>query len=457
MKEVIDLIEKQQEGYLEELMEFLRIPSISTDPEKKADVEAAAEYVAAQLRKAGMTRVDVNPTKGHPVVFGERIEDPSLPTVLVYGHYDVQPVDPIELWDSAPFEPEVREGRLFARGATDDKGQMMIHFKSAEAFNTVRGRLPVNLKFLIEGEEEIGSPNLDGFIKNNLELLKTDTVLISDTAMFARGIPSICYGLRGMVYMEIKVNGPNRDLHSGSFGGPVANPAFVLSDILASMKDEHGKVTIPHFYDDVIPLSERERNEWAALPFDVAAYKKELGVKALDGEDGYTPLEQVWARPTLEINGLLSGFTGEGAKTVLPAEAMAKVSMRLVPNQDYRKIEDAFTEYVASVAPRSVEISVKGIHGGRPWVASLDHPALVTAGDAIERGFGKRPVFQREGGSIPIVATFTELLEAPSVLMGIGLPDENAHAPNENLDLENFFGGIRSSAYFWDEFSRQGA
>ncbi|MFZ0430796.1 MAG: dipeptidase [Acidobacteriota bacterium] len=448
MEQVIEYIEKNSSRYLEELNQFLRIPSVSTDPSCRRDIRRAAEFVSGQLKNAGVTTVEICATEGHPIVYGEVTVDPGKPTVLIYGHYDVQPVDPVELWESGPFEPTVRQGRVYARGATDDKGQLMVHFKSIEAFKAVKQKLPVNLKFLIEGEEEIGSPHLDEFISENVERLACDVVLISDTAMFAPGVPSICSGLRGLAYMQIDVQGPKGDLHSGSFGGPVHNPATVLAEILASMKDKQGRIAIPHFYDDVLPLSERDREEWRALPFDVEAYKAELGVKALDGEQGYSPLEQVWARPTLDINGLLSGFTGEGAKTVLPARAMAKVSMRLVPNQDPARIEQIFRDYVESVAPPSVTVEIKSLHGGHPWVASLDHPALVVAADAIEKGFGKRPIFQREGGSIPIVATFSEVLKVPSVLMGFGLPDENAHAPNEHFDLVNFYGGIKSSAYF---------
>ncbi|MGH9340660.1 MAG: dipeptidase [Acidobacteriota bacterium] len=454
MNEVIRYIEENRERYLDELNQFLRIPSISTDSSKKEDVWQAAEFVADQLRRAGMQRVNIFPTEGHPIVYGERIEKPDSPTLLVYGHYDVQPVDPVELWQSGPFEPTVRNGELYARGAVDDKGQVFIHFKSAEAFIASRKELPINLKYLIEGEEEIGSPHLDSFIQENRDLLKADTVMISDTAMFARGIPSICYGLRGLVYFQIDVQGPRQDLHSGSFGGPVANPAFVLSEILAAMKDEKGRITIPHFYDDVRSLSQREREEFASLPFDQMSYQKDLDVDALNGEEGFTPLEQLWARPTFEVNGLLSGFTGEGAKTVLPAKAMAKVSMRLVPDQKPAKVEEEFERYVAELVPASVKVEVKRMQGGKAWVASLDHPALQAAAAAIERGFGKRPVFQREGGSIPVVSTFSELLGIPSVLMGIGLPDENAHAPNEKLDLGNFYRGIKSSAYFMDELSK---
>ena len=451
MKDVIAYLEESHASHLEELQEFLRIPSISTDAEHRADMVRAAEFVADQLHRAGVSSAEVCPTEGHPIVFGERSDNPANPTVLIYGHYDVQPVDPIDLWESPPFEPTIRDGRLYARGSADDTGQVMIHFKSVEAFNRVRGELPVNVKYLIEGEEEIGSPHLNGFIESNLDRLRCDVVAISDTAMFARGVPSICYGLRGLAYLEIRVMGARSDLHSGSFGGPVPNPAGILAEILASMKDEEGRVTIPHFYDDVVPLTERERKEWQGLAFDVDAYKLELNLPGLAGEKGYSVLELLWARPTLEVNGLLSGFTGEGAKTVLPAAAMAKVSMRLVPEQDPDRIADLFEEYVHSVAPPSVRVEVKRLHGGKPWVASLDHPALVAAGNAVERGFGTRPVFQREGGSIPIVATFSELLQAPSLLIGIGLPDENAHAPNEWLDLEHFRKGILSAAYLLEE------
>lgn len=454
MEKVIKFIESQRDRYLHELFEFLRIPSISTDPDKKGEVRRAAEFVASQLKQAGMQKAEVFATGGHPVVYGERIESEDLPTVLVYGHYDVQPVDPLELWESAPFDPVVREGKLYARGAADDKGQVFIHFKSAEAFLKAGRRLPVNLKFLIEGEEEIGSENLDPFIRSHLEMLGCDAVLVSDTSMFARGVPSICYGLRGLVYLQVDVRGPNRDLHSGSFGGPVDNPAFVLARLLSRMKDEQGRIQIPGFYDDVKELSQREREEFASLPFSMKEFKSDLDVEALNGEEGFTPLEQVWARPTFEVNGLLSGFTGEGAKTVLPATAMAKVSMRLVPNQDPDTIAGLFEAFLRSHVPPSVQVKVRRMHGGKPWVASLDHPALVSAAQAIEKGFGKRPVFQREGGSIPVVATFSELLDVPSVLMGIGLPDENAHAPNEWLLLEHFFNGIKSAAYFLEDFGR---
>jgi acetylornithine deacetylase/succinyl-diaminopimelate desuccinylase-like protein len=454
MDKIVTYLEENSQRFLDELKAFLRIPSISTDPNCRPHMREAAEFVARQLRQAGATAVEVCPTGGHPVVFAERIQDPGLPTVLVYGHYDVQPVDPVELWESGPFEPSIRNGRIYARGATDDKGQMMIHFKSLEAFSQVAGGPPVNLKFLVEGEEEIGSPNLNSFIEANLGRLACDVVAISDTAMFAPGIPSICYGLRGLAYMEVRLRGPNRDLHSGSYGGPVWNPGMALAQLLASMKDADGRVTIPGFYDAVLPLTQAEREEWAALPFDLERFKDDLGVAGLNGERGYSPLEQLWARPTLEVNGLLCGFTGEGAKTVLPAKAMAKVSMRLVPAQDPARIADLFEEYVRSRVPDGIQVEVRRLHGGKPWVASREHAGLVAAGRAIELAFGRKPVFQREGGSIPVVSTFSERLGAAVVLMGIGLPDENAHAPNEHLDLENFRRGTRAAAWFLAELAR---
>jgi acetylornithine deacetylase/succinyl-diaminopimelate desuccinylase-like protein len=456
MKDVIAYIERNYERYLEELSEFLKIPSVSTDPEKRQDVAKAAEFVARQLQAAGMEKVEIFTTDGHPIVYGEKITDPDTPTVLIYGHYDVQPVDPIELWESGPFEPTVRKGELYARGAADDKGQVFIHFKSVEAFMKMGRRLPVNVKFLIEGEEEIGSPHLDQFIEENQGLLGADVAMVSDTAMFARGVPSICHALRGLVYFQLDLAGASTDLHSGSFGGAVVNPAFELAKLLAQMKDETSRIAIPKFYDQVRNLTDRERQEFTRLPFDKAAYMRGIGVQELPGEEGYSPLERLWTRPTFEVNGLSGGFSGEGAKTVLPAMAMAKVSMRLVPDQDPDRIADLFEDFVRTLTPASVNLKITRMHGGKPWIASVDNPALVATGKAIKKGFGKEPVFQREGGSIPVVATFAELMNIPSVLMGIGLPDENAHAPNEKLDLGNFYGGIKSSAYFLDELSRSG-
>jgi len=455
MDQVIEYVRAQHSHYVEELKSFLRIPSVSSDARHTADMARAAEFVAKQLRDAGVPNVEPTPTAGHPIVFGEWTIDRSRPTVLLYGHYDVQPVDPLELWETGPFEPTVRDGRIYARGATDDKGQLMVHFKGIETFTRLGGKPPVNLKFLIEGEEEIGSPNLEPFIRKNVGGLSCDAVLISDTSMFAPDVPSICYGLRGLAYLEIQVRGPNRDLHSGSFGGPVLNPANALATLIAAMRDERGKIAIPHFYDDVLPLTDREREEWRRLPFDEGSFKKDLEVEALDGEAGYSPLELLWARPTLDVNGMLSGFTGEGAKTVLPSKAMAKVSMRLVPNQDPRRIEELFSEFVRSRTPAGVQVEVRALHGGKPWVAPLDHPALQAGAQALEKAFGRRPVFQREGGSIPVVATFDELLHVPVVLLGFGLPSENAHAPNEHFHLDHFFKGIETSAHFLQLFAAQ--
>ena len=377
----------------------------------------------------------------------------GAPTILFYGHYDVQPVDPLDLWQSPPFEATVRDGEIYARGSADDKGQVFMHFKAVEAHLKQNGRLPVNIKFMIEGEEEVGSAHLDDFIREHKSDLNADVVVISDTSMFARGVPSICYGLRGLVYFQIDLRGSSTDLHSGQFGGAVANPAFVLAQLIAQMKDRGGRVKIPGFYDDVRPLEEVERQAWASLPFSEKKYKKDFGIPKLFGETDYTTLERTWARPTIEVNGLLSGFTGEGAKTVLPAVAMAKISMRLVPNQDPNKIAMLFEDYVKKIAPKTMELRVTRMHGGKPWMTSYENPFVQAAGRAIEKGFGRKPVFTREGGSIPVVSTFQEELGLPSVLFGVGLPDENAHAPNEKLDVSNFHNGILASAYLYEEIS----
>jgi acetylornithine deacetylase/succinyl-diaminopimelate desuccinylase-like protein len=396
-------------------------------------------------------------TPGNPVVYGEWLGAQGAPTILFYGHYDVQPVDPLDKWVSPPFEATVRDGEIYARGSADDKGQIFMHFKAIEAWLKEAGTLPVNIKVFIEGEEEVGSTHLDIFVHDNDDLLKADVVVISDSPMFDRGVPSICYGLRGLAYFQIDLKGTNSDLHSGSFGGAVANPAFVLGQVLSQMKDKGGRIKIPGFYDDVRALKEEERAEWKRLPFNETRYRKELGAPKLFGESGYTTLERVWARPTFEVNGLLAGFTGEGAKTVIPAAAMAKVSMRLVPDQDPAKIGDLFEAYVKKVAPKTVEVTLTRMHGGKPWMADFDNPFVQAAGRAIECGFGKAPVFNREGGSIPVVSTFQSELGVPSVLFGIGLPDENAHAPNEKLDLGNFHSGIIAAAFLYEEVGKLGA
>jgi len=454
MIKVIDFIQTNRDRYITELKQYLAIPSISALPEHAGDVERCAEWSAAEMTRIGLQNVRLEKTPGNPVVYGEWLNAPGAPTILFYGHYDVQPVDPLELWESPPFEATIRDGEIFARGAADDKGQVFMHFKAIEAHLKQGGSLPVNLKVILEGEEEVGSVNLDAFIRANRDLLKADVVVISDSAMFDHGVPSICYSLRGLVYFQIDVRGTKGDLHSGSFGGAVANPNMVLAEILSKMKDRGGRVKITGFYDDVRELSQEERDAWKKLPFNEKQYKKDLGAPKLFGESGYTTLERVWGRPTFEVNGILGGFTGEGAKTVIPAVAMAKVSMRLVPDQHPDKIAELFQAYVEDIAPKTVEVKVTRLHGGKPWITAYDNPFVQAAGRAIEQGFGKTPVFCREGGSIPVVSTFQEELHVPAVLFGIGLPDENAHAPNEKLDLTNFHNGIIASAILYDEISK---
>ena len=455
MDNVIDFINVNRERYLDELKAFLAIPSISALPQHAGDVKRCADWCADEMRRIGMQNVKLVDTPGNPVVYGDWLGAPDAPTVLFYGHYDVQPVDPLELWQSPPFEATIRDGEIYARGSADDKGQVFMHFKAIEAHLKQNGKLPVNMKIILEGEEEVGSVNLDNFIRDHKSELGADVVVISDSPMFARGVPSICYGLRGLVYFQIDLRGSSTDLHSGSFGGAVANPAFVLSQILAHMKDRGGRIKIPGFYDDVVDLTDEERQQWATLPYNEKQYKKDFGIPKVFGESGFTTLERTWARPTFEVNGLLSGFTGEGAKTVLPALAMAKVSMRLVPNQTPDKIAELFEAHLRDVTPKTVELKITRMHGGKPWMTSYDNPFVQAAGRAIERGFGRKPVFTREGGSIPVVSTFQEELGLPSVLFGVGLPDENAHAPNEKLDVANFHGGIISSAFLYEEIAKR--
>jgi acetylornithine deacetylase/succinyl-diaminopimelate desuccinylase-like protein len=451
MNQVVDFINVNRDRYVDELKQYLAIPSISALPQHQQDVKRCAEWSADEMRRIGLQNVRLIETPGFPVVYGDWLGAEGAPTILFYGHYDVQPVDPLDLWESPPFEATVRDGEIYARGAADDKGQVFMHFKAIEAHLKQNGRLPVNIKIILEGEEEVGSANLDEFVKSYKSELAADVVVISDSPMFDRGVPSICYGLRGLVYFQIDLRGTKSDLHSGSFGGAVANPAFVLANVLAQMKDRGGRIKIPGFYDDVRALRDEERAQWKRLPFNEKRYAKDLGAPRLVGETGYSTLERVWARPTFEVNGLLSGFTGEGAKTVIPAVAMAKVSMRLVPDQHPDKIASLFEEYVKKVAPKTVETKITRMHGGKPWMTDFDNKYVQAAGRAIEKGFGQAPVFNREGGSIPVVATFQEILGLPSVLFGVGLPDENAHAPNEKLDLGNFHGGIIASAFLYDE------
>ncbi len=454
MENVVEYINSNREKYVEELKDFLKIPSISTLAENKKDMLTAAEFVVNKLREAGMENVKIIETKGHPLVYADWLHAPGKPTVLVYGHYDVQPVDPINLWDSPPFEPVIKDGNIYARGATDDKGQMYMHIKSVEAYFKTLGKLPLNVKFIIEGEEEIGSGNLEEFVNKNQDILKCDAVLVSDTSLYGPGIPTLTYGLRGLCYMEVTLTGPNRDLHSGTFGGGVDNPINVLAELISKLLDSNGKIKIPGFYDDVVKLTKKERENFKRLPFSEKQYAKTLGVKELKGEKGYSTLERVWARPTLDCNGIFGGFTGEGAKTVLPSKATAKISMRLVPNQDPKKIGKLFTSYIKKIAPKTVRVEIKDLHGAYPIATSLDDKATIAAADAIAKVFGKKTVFMREGGSIPIVVTFAKKLKAAPVLMGLGLNTENLHSPNEHFNLNHFQLGILSSAYFFDEFAK---
>jgi acetylornithine deacetylase/succinyl-diaminopimelate desuccinylase-like protein len=451
MQQILGYTESNKERYLAELRELLAIPSISTSKEHVGELRRCADWVAGHLRGIGMENVRVMPTEGHPVVYADWLHAPGKPTVLLYGHYDVQPPEPLELWTSPPFEATIRNGNLYARGSADDKGQIFIHMKAIEAYLKNGGTLPVNLKIIFEGEEEIGSEHLETFVRANKQMLKADLVLISDSSMFAKGVPSICYGLRGLAYMQVDLMGPNKDLHSGSFGGTVHNPIQALSEIIASLHDKNGRVTIPGFYDDVRALSARERAAFKKLPWSDVKYAKGLGVKQLYGEKGFTTLERVWARPTLECNGIWGGFMGEGAKTVLPSKASAKISMRLVADQKAGKIAKLFEKHIMKIAPKSVTVSVKYLHGGEAALTPIDSPGVMAAVAALEKGFGKKPLYQREGGSIPIVVQFKQMLGLDTVLLGFGLPDENAHAPDEFLNLDNFHGGIRTSIHFFNE------
>jgi acetylornithine deacetylase/succinyl-diaminopimelate desuccinylase-like protein len=454
MHPAIDYIQERRAAFVEELKALLRIPSVSTKPEHTGDMQTAAEWLAEHMRAIGLEHIQILPTGGPPVVYADWLHAAGKPTVLIYGHYDVQPAEPLDLWITGPFDPTERNGELFARGAVDDKGQVFMHLKAIEAHLKTAGALPVNVKLLIEGEEEIGSPHLDRFIKQNLPLLKADAVVISDTAMLAKGAPGITVGLRGLVYFQIDMEGAKSDLHSGGFGGSVENPAFALAQLLSRLKDRNGRILIPGFYDDVRRLPAEERRALAKLPFSEKKFLKQVGGPMLHGEKGFTTLERLWARPTLEVNGLMSGFTGVGAKTVLPARAMAKVSMRLVPNQDPNKIARLFVRHINRIAPKTVRTRVTEVSGrGTPWLVSTADPSLQAVARAIHKGFGKPPVYTRTGGTIPVVATLIKLLKAPCLLMGIGLPDENAHAPNEKLDLDNLHHGMLSAVHLYLELA----
>lgn len=443
----IDINKKQFKG---ELFDFLRIPSISTDSDYKNDVKDAANFLKNQLESLDLDRVELFETQGNPIVYGELTTDESKPTVLVYGHYDVQPPDPVDLWETPPFEPTVRGGDIYARGASDDKGQSFTHVKALESYLETDTEFPVNIKFIYEGEEEVGSPSLIPFIEEHKDLLECDMVLISDTAMFAEDTPSITYGLRGLAYMQVEVQGPNRDLHSGVYGGAVDNPANVLCEIIADLKDNDGVIQIPGFYNDVVELTDEEREAYEKLPFDEEEYKTKLGLETLNGEKGYSTLERTSARPTLDVNGMWSGYQGEGAKTVLPAKAGAKVSMRLVPDQDPQKVAKLFKKHVESLAPDTVSVKVTEHHGGHPSITDLSFYGLQAAADAFEEVYGKEPLFTREGGSIPIVADFQKVLGAQSILMGFGLNSDAIHSPNEKFALKDFYRGIHTSAKFFE-------
>lgn len=451
MENLKTYIETNKQRFLDELFELIRIPSISSESQHKPDMYRAAEWWKEKLLQAGADRAEVMETAGNPLTYGEKLLDPSLPTVLVYGHMDVMPVDPLNLWHSAPFEPEIRDGKIFARGADDDKGQSFMHAKAFE-YLVKNDLLKCNVKFLIEGEEEIGSPSLPAFCAANKELLQADVILVSDTSIIARDIPSITTGLRGLAYWEVEVTGPNRDLHSGLFGGAVANPINVLSKLLAGMTDAQGHITIPGFYDDVVEVSAEERALMAKAPFNESAYKSAIGVKELAGEAGFSTNERTGIRPSFDICGIWGGYTGEGAKTVLPSKAFAKVSTRLVPNQNHEKIALLFKEHLEQLAPASVQVKVTPLHGGQGYVCPIDIPAYKAAEQAYEKVYGKQPVPVRSGGSIPIISSFEDILGIKSVLMGFGLEADAIHSPNENFPLEQFFKGIETIALFYGYF-----
>ena len=445
-------VDQNRPRLLEELKDFLRIPSISTLPEHKPDVQRAAQFVADRLKQAGIENVAIIPTAGNPLVYGDWLHAPGKPTVLCYGHYDVQPPDPLELWTNPPFEPTLRDGNLYARGSADDKGQMYMHIKAVEALRAVNGTLPINLKFLIEGEEEIGGASIAKYVAENPAKLKADVALVSDTALYAEGLPTLCIGLRGLVYMELEATGPSRDLHSGLYGGAAPNPIFGLAELLSKCKDANGVIQIPGMYDDVAPPAPAEKDSWQRLPFREQDFlNKEVGATALTGEPGYSVLERVWARPTLEVHGIAGGFTGAGAKTVIPSKATAKVSFRLVPNQNPDKIVAAFRAFLEKNAPKGIRLELRVLSAGPAIMVDPSNPAIQTAARAFADMLGKPTVFTRSGGSIPVVGDFANHLHIPSILMGFGLPDDGLHSPNEKYRLENYYQGIMTIAHFFEQ------
>lgn len=460
MNNTQQFIQENKQRFLDELIELLKIPSVSADPAYVQDVNDAAELIAKYLKDAGADNVEVCETEGFPVVYGEKIVDESKPTVLVYGHYDVQPADPLELWESGPYEPVIKktdihpDGAIFARGAADDKGQMFMHVKAFEALNKTN-ELPCNVKFMIEGEEEVGSPSLVNFVKNNKEKLKNDVILISDTSMVSNEQPSISVGLRGLSYVEVEVKGANRDMHSGVYGGAVPNPINVLATMIGKLIDEKGHITIPGFYDTILELNEDEKADLAKIPFDLDEYKKSIGIANIQGEEGFSTIERASIRPTLDVNGIWGGYTGEGAKTVIPSHAYAKISMRLVPGQDPDVVTQQFVDYFPTLAPDSVEVKIKPHHGGKPYILPTNHKGFQAAKKALAQTFEKEALAERGGGSIPIVALFEEKLGTKSVLMGFGLNSDVIHSPNENYGLFNFYKGIETIPYFYKYFNEE--
>jgi acetylornithine deacetylase/succinyl-diaminopimelate desuccinylase-like protein len=448
-----EFIESRREEHLADLCSFLRIPSVSAKREHKQDVERGAQWVADSLRASGFRRVEIIPTSLHPLVYAESLEAHGKPTVLFYGHYDVQPAEPLDLWTSPAFEPTVRGGNLFGRGTADDKGQVHIHLKALEALQKSTGEFPVNVKVLIEGEEEVGSVSLWNYVQNNREKLKADALIVSDTSMLAKGVPSITYGLRGLNYYQIELAGPAHDLHSGVYGGAVPNPLTIMAELFAKLHDKNFRVTVPGFYDSVATVSKAERQALNELPWKKKEFEKAVGAPGYFGEKGFTTVERLWIRPTLELNGLWGGYMGEGAKTVIPAKACAKFSTRLVPDQDPKKIAKLVEKHVRALLPDAVTCKFEVLSTGKPWTAPFQAPIFKKAQNALEKGFGKKAVFIREGGSIPFVTQMYDTFKVPCVLIGFGLPDENAHAPDEHIALENYFGGIKAIAHFYEDLA----
>jgi acetylornithine deacetylase/succinyl-diaminopimelate desuccinylase-like protein len=452
MQDVLEKLKSEQAKSLDQLFDFLRIPSVSADSAFKPDVERCAKFVMEAMQRAGLD-AQIIPTPGHPIVYGERIEDPALPTVLVYGHYDVQPPDPLELWTSPPFEPQIRDGKIFARGATDDKGQVFTHLKSLEAWIATRGRLPVNIRFVIEGEEEVGSDHLDHFLKEWRERLKADVAVISDTSQYGDGIPAITYGLRGIVAAEVRITGPSRDLHSGIYGGSIANPANALARLVGQLIGEDGRVQIPGFYDDVLPLTDTERKQFAALPFNEPGFLAETGSVSAFGETGMTTLERRWARPTCDINGMVSGYTGQGPKTIIPSQAMAKITCRLVPGQQPDRVLNSLEQFLRDRCPKGVRMEFQRFHGCEAFVFDPTSRWIDAASRALQTAFGRPPVFIREGGSIPVVLSFKRILGIDTLLLGWGRNTDNLHSPDEHFYVNDFHRGTLASACLWKQLS----